>query len=41
VMDATRANWSHQIEVRTGVLEKQSSALLSRFFAETRASKKV
>jgi tRNA(Ile)-lysidine synthase len=41
VMDATRADWSHQIEVRTGVLEKQSSALLTRFFAETRASKKV
>ncbi len=41
VMDATRADWSHQIEVRTGVLEKQSSALLSRFFAQTRASKKV
>jgi tRNA(Ile)-lysidine synthase len=41
VMDATRADWSHEIEVRTGVLEKQSSALLSRFFANTRASKKV
>ncbi len=41
VMDATRADWSHQIEVRTGVLERQSSVLLSRFFAETRASKKV
>ncbi len=41
VMDATRADWSHQIEVRTGVLEKQSRALLSRFFAQTRASKKV
>jgi tRNA(Ile)-lysidine synthase len=41
VMDATRADWSHQIEVRTGVLEKQASELLSRFFANTRASKKV
>ena len=40
VMDATRANWSHQFEVRTGVLEKQCSALLSRFFEETRAAKK-
>ncbi len=39
VMDATRANWSHQLEVRTGVLEKQSSALLSKFFAQTRAKK--
>jgi tRNA(Ile)-lysidine synthase len=41
VMDVTRANWSHQLEVRTGVLEKQSSALLSRFFATTRAMKKA
>jgi tRNA(Ile)-lysidine synthase len=41
VMDATRADWSHQLEVRTGVLEKQSSALLTKFFAETRASKRV
>ncbi len=41
VIDATRANWSHQFEVRTGVLEKQSSALLTKFFAEARASKKV
>lgn len=41
VMDATRAAWSHRIEVRTGVLEKQSSALVSRFFTQTRASKKV
>jgi tRNA(Ile)-lysidine synthase len=41
VMDATRADWSHQFEVRTGVLEKQSSDLLTRFFIETRASKKV
>jgi tRNA(Arg) A34 adenosine deaminase TadA len=40
VMDATRANWSHQFEVRTGVLEKQASALLTRFFTETRALKK-
>ncbi len=39
VMDATRGNWSHQFEVRTGVLEKQCSALLSDFFMETRASK--
>ncbi len=39
VMDATRANWSHQFEVRTGVLEKQSSVLLARFFTETRARK--
>jgi tRNA(Ile)-lysidine synthase len=41
VMDATRADWSHQFGVRTGVLEKQSSALLTGFFAKTRASKKV
>ena len=40
VMDATRANWSHNFEVRKGVLEKQCSALLSKFFEETRASKK-
>ncbi len=36
VLDATRANWNHSFTVRTGVLEKQSVALLNQFFASKR-----
>ncbi len=33
VIDATRGTWIHHLTVRRGLLEQQSSALLSRFFA--------
>ncbi len=39
VLDATRADWNHQFEVRPGVLEKASSQLLTNFFETARKAK--
>ena len=36
VIDASRADWTHRFEVRSGLLEVQSVGLLERFFAQIR-----
>jgi tRNA(Ile)-lysidine synthase len=37
VTDATRADWTHQIQVRSGLLEVESTRLLKQFFAQIRS----
>ncbi len=36
VIDATRGAWNHQFSIRRGLLERQASALLTRFFTQLR-----
>jgi tRNA(Ile)-lysidine synthase len=37
VIDATRADWTHRFQVRSGLLEVESSKLLEAFFAQIRS----
>jgi tRNA(Ile)-lysidine synthase len=37
VIDATRADWTHQFQVRSGLLETESAGLLETFFAQIRS----
>jgi tRNA(Ile)-lysidine synthase len=37
VIDATRADWTHQFQVRSGLLETESAKLLEQFFAQIRS----
>jgi tRNA(Ile)-lysidine synthase len=37
VIDASRADWTHQFQVRSGLLETESARLLERFFAQIRS----
>jgi tRNA(Ile)-lysidine synthase len=37
VMDASRADWTHRFQVRSGLLESESARLLERFFAQVRS----
>jgi tRNA(Ile)-lysidine synthase len=37
VVDASRADWTHQFQVRSGLLENESARLLETFFAQIRS----
>jgi tRNA(Ile)-lysidine synthase len=37
VIDASRANWTHQFQVRSGLLETESARLLEAFFTQVRS----
>jgi tRNA(Ile)-lysidine synthase len=37
VLDASRANWTHQFQVRSGLLETESTGLLEAFFTQVRS----
>jgi tRNA(Ile)-lysidine synthase len=37
VIDASRADWTHQFQVRSGLLETESAKLLERFFSQIRS----
>jgi tRNA(Ile)-lysidine synthase len=37
MIDATRADWTHQFQVRSGLLEAKSAGLLEAFFAQIRS----
>jgi tRNA(Ile)-lysidine synthase len=37
VIDASRADWTHQFQVRSGLLEAESAKLLEHFFAQIRS----
>ncbi len=37
VIDATRADWTHRFQVRSGLLETESAKLLEAFFAQIRS----
>jgi tRNA(Ile)-lysidine synthase len=41
VFDASRADWTHQFQVRSGLLETESAKLLETFFAQIRSRDEI
>jgi tRNA(Ile)-lysidine synthase len=41
VIDATRADWTHTFQVRSGLLEAQSAKLLEQFFTQIRSRDQI